>query len=170
MNHAVTVCLGILLALPLGTAMAQEDVNLELTPAENQEINLDTYVELLREDVRSQKVAILGQLMGLSPDEAAKFWPVYSEYDKELTVVADERVAAIKNYAADYWSLSDAKASELGRKALELEARRNAIKTKYFERVEKVLSGKHAAKFLQIENQLLKIVDLQILASLPIVQ
>ena len=29
---------------------------------------------------------------------------------------------------------------------------------------------KDAAKFLQIENQLLKIVDLQILANLPIVQ
>jgi hypothetical protein len=115
-------------------------------------------------------VAILGQLMNLTPDEASKFWSIYAEYDRELSVLARERVALIDDYASNYGGMSDAKASEIGAKALDLESRRTAIKKKYFEQLAKTLSGRSAARFLQIENQLLKIVDLQILANLPIVE
>ena len=165
MSKTALLCLAVLLTLPNSGLMAQE-----LSPAESREINLDTYADLLREDVRSQKVAILGQLMNLSPDEAAKFWSIYAEYDKELSVLGKERVELIKDYAANYGRLSDAKASQIGQKALDLESRRTAVKKKYFDQMAKALSGKSAARFLQIENQLLKIVDLQILANLPIVE
>ena len=87
-----------------------------------------------------------------------------------MSSLANERVAAIKDYVVNYGNLSDAKASELVHKALDLESRRNALKKKYFERFEKVLSGKFAAKFLQIENQLLLIIDLQLAANLPVVE
>ncbi|MEE8586028.1 MAG: hypothetical protein V3T83_14385 [Acidobacteriota bacterium] len=165
MKGNTAFCLAALMALLCLGAMAQD-----ISPAENREVNLDTYADLLREDVSSQKVAILSQLMNLTPEKAAKFWPLYAEYDKELEVIGKGRVALIKDYAANYANLNDAKASELARKALDLGFRRLALKKKYFERVEQALSGKDAAKFLQIENQLLKIVDLQILANLPIVQ
>lgn len=155
-----------LLALPTGAALWAQNQS----GPENREQNLDTYTDLLRQDVRNQKVAILSQLLNLSPDLAAKFWPVYAEYDKELMSLGAEKLEAIKDYAANYRSLSDAKASELARKALDLESRRNALKKKYFERFEKVLSGKAAAKFLQIENQLLMIIDLQLAANLPVVE
>lgn len=155
-----------LLALPYGGGLWAQNQ----TGPENREQNLDTYADLLRQDVRTQKVAILSQMLNLSPDQAARFWPVYAEYDKELISLATERMAAIKDYAANYGNLSDAKASELARKALDLEFRRNALKKKYFDRFEKVLSGKSAAKFLQIENQLLMIIDLQLASNLPVVE
>ena len=55
-------------------------------------------------------------------------------------------------------------------KALELESRRTALKEKYYTRLKSALSPKTAARFLQVENQLLMIIDLQIAASLPIVK
>jgi hypothetical protein len=49
------------------------------TPAEreNKSLNLAAYAELLRSDVRAQKVAILTEVMGFTEQEDAAFWPIY---------------------------------------------------------------------------------------------
>ena len=158
------------LALCLGPRPALAQSPKVASPGDTREANLRAYVELLRSDVRSQKVAIITELMGFTEAEDAKFWPVYREYETELTKINDERLALVKDYAANYGTLTDAVADRLARGALDVEGRRNALKARYYERFKSVLSPKAAARFLQIENQMLLILDLQIAASLPIVQ
>ena len=146
--------------------MAQGPPNAE----ETKEANLKTYVDLLRKDLKSDKVAILTELMELSPEEAAKFWPVYNEYDKVLTKLGDERIAFIRMYAENYGSLTNQKVTEIATGLLDLDGRRNQLKKQYFQRMSHAMSPKLAARFLQIENQIEKIIDLQIASSLPIVE
>ena len=137
---------------------------------ETKTLNLSAYAELLRSDVRAQKVAILTELMNFTEAEDAAFWPIYREYNGEMAKLGDERVALIAEYAANYSALTDAIADKLAAKALDLEARRQAMKAKYYERIKKALSPRTALRFLQIEHQLLLLIDLQISASLPIVK
>ncbi len=132
--------------------------------------NLRTYVELLRSDIRAEKVAILTELMEFTDAEDAAFWPIYREYDVELSALNDRRVMLIADYAKNYDAMSDEAADRIAKGALDFEAKRSALKAKYYERVKAALSAKQAARFLQIENQLLMIMDLQISASLPIVE
>lgn len=138
--------------------------------AETQEANLKAYVEMLRKDLKKDKVAILTELLQLSPEESAAFWPVYNEYDKSLTRLGDERIAFIRMYAENYSSLTDQKATQIVMGLLDIDGRRNQLKKDYFQRMSRVVSVKQAARFLQIENQIEKLVDLQIAASLPIVE
>ena len=141
------------------------------TPADQTAaLNLAAYAELLRADVKLQKVAILTEMMGFTEAEDAAFWPIYREYDSEMAKLGDERVALIAEYARVYEKMTDADASALAEKALDLESRRQATKAKYFDRVRKALSAKTALKYLQIEHQLLLLIDLQISAALPIVK
>jgi len=137
---------------------------------ETQEVNLETYADLLRQDIKTQKVAILSQLMQLSPEQASAFWPIYREYAKELSVLGDERLAGVREYAENFSTMTDEEADRLARLRLDHEAKLTALKKKYYERFKKALSPVLAARFLQIENQLLAILDLQIASSLPIVQ
>lgn len=132
--------------------------------------NLRAYVELLRSDVRARKVAILTELMAFTPAEDRVFWPIYREYDVELSALNDEKVRGIEEFSASYKTLDDAMADSLAVRALDIEARRTALKQKYHARIKAALSPKLAARFLQIENQILMIIDLQIAASLPIIQ
>jgi hypothetical protein len=141
-----------------------------VTPEDAREANLRAYVELLRSDVRSQRVAILTEVMQFTEAEDAKFWPVYREYEAELAKINDERLTLIKDYAVNYETITDAVADRLALAALDLEARRHALKAKYYDRFKSVLTAKTAARFLQVENQVLLLLDLQIAASLPIVQ
>ena len=135
---------------------------------QTQSLNLTAYAELLRSDVRLQKVAILTEVMGFTEAEDAVFWPLYREYDKELSALGDERAALIADYARHYDALTDEVADRLALKALDLEARRQAVKAKYYDRVKKVLPPKTALRFLQVEHQLQLLIDLQISSSLPI--
>jgi hypothetical protein len=151
------------------TVFAQ-DAKSKSAASDSQETNIRAYIELLRSDVKSEKTAILTETMQLTDDQAAKFWPIYRAYDLELQALNDQKLAGIQEYAKNYGELSDEKADELAKLALELENKRNDLKKKYYEKVREQLGGVVAARFLQVENQMLMIVDLQIASLLPIVE
>jgi len=161
---------GMILAVMMATTGVSAEQQPAATQAETKDVNLSAYVELLRADVRAQKVAFLTELMEFTDAEDKVFWPIYRAYDTELAAINDERVTGIEEYARNYKNVSDALADKLATKALELEGRRTALKEKYYARLKGALSATTAARFLQIENQLLLIIDLQIAASLPIVK
>ena len=139
-------------------------------PAEREDksLNLAAYAELLRSDVRAQKVAILTEVMGFTEKEDAAFWPIYREYDLEMSKLGDERLALIREYAAGYSTLTDELANSLATKAMDLGSRRNAALHKCYEKVKTALSPRTALRFLQVEHQLQLVIDLQIAASLPV--
>jgi hypothetical protein len=131
-------------------------------------LNLSAYVELLRSDIRTQKVAIITEVMGFTPAEDAAFWPIYREYDVEMAKLGDERVALIAEYAKNFSNVTDAVAGTLAGKAIDLDARRHAATGKCYERVKAALSPRTALRFLQVEHQLQLLIDLQVAALLPI--
>lgn len=160
----VLVCLG--MALGSGRlAVAQAP-----SASETKEANLKAYIDLLRADLKKDKVTILTEMMGLSSEESAKFWPLYNDYDKELSKLGDERIAFIRMYSENYGSIQDQKVTQIVNGMLDLEGRRNQLKKTYFQKISQSLSPKIAARFIQIENQIEKLVDLQIASSLPIVE
>ncbi len=154
----------------LATAGAARAQSTEGATDQPTELNLTAYAELLRSDVRTQKVAIMTTVMGFTAAEDAAFWPIYREYDAAMSKLGDERVALIAEYARYYASLTDAVAGELAEKAMRLEAQRQAAKAACYEKVRQVLPARTALRFLQVEHQLLLLIDLQISAALPIAE
>ena len=145
---------------PLSKAAASQDPK---------HLNLEEYINLLRKDVRQQKGEIMGAVMALSTDDSAKFWPIYSEYDAELTKLNNKRVENIKEYARTYDQMTDAKADELIKNAMAFQKERDELLGKTYERVKQALGGVTAARFVQVEHQLLLLIDLRIISSQPIV-
>ena len=130
----------------------------------------DAYVELLRSDVKTQRVAIITEVMQFSDSASAVFWPIYREYELDASKVGDDLLALIKDYAANYDTLSDEMAKDLAGRALKIDEEELKLRKKYFKKVEKALGSVTAAKFLQIENQIRLLIDLQIAQSLPLIQ
>jgi hypothetical protein len=151
---------------PPGKTAAQPSAS---PTADAQKKNIQAYIELLRSDVSQQKAEMMGAVMQLSAADAAKFWPIYSEYDAELKKVNDLRVANIQDYASNYSQMTDAKADELIQNAFTYEKQRSELLAKYYDRVKQSVGATTAARFVQVEHQLLLIIDLKLAASLPIV-
>jgi hypothetical protein len=137
--------------------------------ADDQKKNTDAYIALMRRDVRQEKAEIMGAMMVLSAEDSAKFWPIYNEYDAELTRLNDQRVANIKEYALNYNQMTDEKADELIQKSLEFRKQRAELFAKTYDKVKQALGGTTAARFAMVEDQLLLLIDLKIVSSLPIV-
>jgi hypothetical protein len=171
LKHAqkiITVLLTVLAGAAVASAQTAKSNNATLD--DTRETNLRAYVELLRSDLRTQKLAITATVMALSEEEDAKFWPIYREYETELAKINDDRIKNIKEYADNFDKVTDELADRLIRAALSLEDRRNALQLDVYNKLKAALSAKTAARFIQVENQILLLLDLQIASSLPIVE
>jgi len=162
------LAIALLVAAP--PASAQSATRNAVLGDATRDANLRAYVDLLRTDLRAQHVALITELMQFTEDEDAKFWPIYRDYERDLAKVNDDRVALIKDYAASYEKMTNETADKLARGALDLEGRRHALQVQYYDRLVKAISAKTAARFLQVEHQILLLLDLQIAASLPVVE
>jgi hypothetical protein len=147
-----------------------QEQSAQSTTADAKEKNIQEYIELMRSNVRDEKSQIMGAVMQLDIDDAAKFWPIYSQYDAELTKLNNLRVENIQDYARNYSQMTDAKADELIQRSLDYQKQRGELLAKYYQVMKQSVGAITAARFLQVEHQLLLIIDLQIASSLPIVQ
>jgi hypothetical protein len=136
----------------------------------DQERNLRAYIELLRSDVKKNRAQIVGQVMQLDAEDAAKFWPIYTEFEAEYTEFGYGVLALILNYAANYNDMTPQVADQLATKLLDLEQERNNLKRRYYRRFKVALDPVAAARFLQVENQIERILDLQISSQLPVIE
>lgn len=175
MKRTLVAAIGALLAaaaMPAQQGSAQRTQPAGLGKAEtasNEEMNIRAYIELLRTDLKQGKTEVMGAVMQLSADQATKFWPVYKEFEAEYATLGDQIVAVVRTYADNYTNLTDAVADQLANKVLDIEQQRNALKKKYYERMKEALGAITATRFLQVENQLERVLDLQVAAQLPVV-
>jgi hypothetical protein len=179
MKCSTRVLVGILFVLavllaPHGRAQTTKEKSDKRTAAspesQAQQKNMQEYIDLLRSDVRQQKAEIMGAVMLLSAQDATKFWPIYSDYDTQLTKLNDQRIENIKEYARSYDQMTDEKADELIQKAMNYQKQRAELLAQTYDKVKQALGAVTAARFAQVEHQLLLIIDLQIASSLPIVE
>ena len=136
----------------------------------NEDQNIRAYIELLRSDVKTSKAQVMGEVMQLDASQATKFWPIYKEFEAEYATLGEKVVAAITKYSDEYEKMTDAVADQLAAQILSIEQQRNALKKTFYTRMKESLGGIVAMRFLQVENQLERIVDLQVAASLPVIE
>jgi hypothetical protein len=155
----------VLLAVLLGASAVVSAQSQQPSAAEVQKA-----IEQLRSDARKEINALISDNMRFSADEAAKFWPLYKEYETGRKALTDERLALIKDYADSYSTMSDDKAIELMNRALALEEKALAAKRAFLQKLEAALPGKTVARFNQVHNRIDMMVDLMLANQVPLMQ
>ncbi len=128
------------------------------------------FIELLRSDIRAEKVALLTEDMGLTRAEAEAFWPLQRAYENELAPISDRRVQLIRSYAEQWGALDDAAADEIVSEWFAIHQDRLALQKSTYRKMKKAVGALVAARFLQIESAVGNLIDLQIAAELPILE
>jgi hypothetical protein len=127
-------------------------------------------IQLLRQDVRSQKKQLIAANSTLTDAEATKFWPVYDQFSAEMTKLGDQKYALIKEYAQNFGSLTDDQAKNLINRSLALDEAAAQLRIKYVPIINKVLPGTKTATFFQMERRISTLIDLQLSSQIPLVQ
>lgn len=129
----------------------------------------DSDIKLIREDIQGAKNDIITNTMQFSEAQGKVFWPLYKEFAGEQRVIAEKRFAVIMDYAKHIDELSDAQASALTQRMLQIEDETQALRKTYFPKFESVLGAKQAAKFYQVDNRLTMILNIQLASEIPLV-
>lgn len=132
--------------------------------------SIDSYIELFRSDLQTQKKALLTEAMQFTDDEAKVFWPMYREYELEGSKLGDRRIALLKDYAQHYEQLDDKKTEELIQKSFALQKERVNLREKYYKKAVKLMGIKRSARWAQIEQQIENLLEAQISAQIPLLK
>ncbi len=136
-------------------------------PAQAESQN-EQYMELMRQDLRTNKLAVMTEAMALTDAQGEVFWPIYRDYQTDLSKIGDKRIAMIKDYAENYENMTDEKAKELVKSWFGQQKSRLSLLEKTAKKVAKATDSVVAARFIQVENAVNMLVDLQIASELPL--
>lgn len=137
--------------------------------ADSPRLTTEDYLNLLRVDMRASKVRAVAEAMELTPDESKAFWRIYHDYDAALSKLNTKRISLLREFAARYAEIDDAKAAELSERSFEFMQRRLDLLQKHSRRLAKVTSPTIAARFAQIEHHLQMVLDVQLASEFPLI-
>jgi hypothetical protein len=129
-------------------------------------------MQILRDKIKADKKLVVAANMDLTEPEAKAFWPVYEEYQKDLSALNQRIGKLIESYAADYRAntLSDEKAQKLIDEMVAIEKADGGLQATYAPKLGKVLPPKKVARYLQIENKIRAALKYELAANIPAVQ
>jgi hypothetical protein len=140
------------------------------TPAWTQDKPADN-MQILRDKIKADKKLVVAKNMELTESEAKAFWPVYEQYQKDLTAINQRIGKLIESYAADYQAntMTDEKAKKLTAEYVAIEKAEVGLKESYVPRLSKVLPPKKVARYLQVENKIRAGVKYELAGGIPLV-
>jgi hypothetical protein len=152
------------------TAVAQDTSSQSTAADRTADAITDQQLLLLRSDIRSIKKQLIAANLILTDSEATNFWQVYEQYAAETEKINDARAAIIKEYSREYGTLTDDQADSLIRRWLDTDIEQTKLRQRYVPIFRKVLPGKKAATFFQLDRRISTMIDVQLTSQLPLAQ
>ena len=146
-------------------------MTLAVIPASAQDKASDvTDMQALQTAVRADKRGYVTSAMALSQSEAAKFWPLYDTYQRELEQANRRRTVALVSVVGQGATISDLHARNVVKELVaaddaELKARR-ALR----DRVMKALPARKAIRYLQLESKIRAAQDYDLATTIPLLK
>ena len=132
-------------------------------------LTLEQKMAQWRNDLQSKRAEIMGKAVTLNADQAAKFWPLFEQYQKEQNALIDEQMAAIRKYSASYDTLSDADSLAFVNALLDRDAKMQALRVRWLPKFQAVIPGGQAARVIQLDRRLSLLGQLDIASQIPLV-
>ena len=166
-NISAVLSLSFVLAIPTSIAYTQQAASERKVSADQV---ADDTVQLMRQDIRSERKKIVAANLPLTETEAVKFWPAYDRYVVEHSKIYDIRYALLKEYAQNYNTMTEEQANSFIKRWTATEEQMAQLRLKWMPEFEKVISPKKTAMFYQIDRRLGLMVELQLSSQIPLVK
>jgi hypothetical protein len=127
-------------------------------------------IQAARADIQTTRTKLVAANLPLTEEEGTKFWPLYNEYRGEVSKLDDRAIALLKDYAANYKTMTDEKAKDLLKQQMEIDQDRLKLKKSYLGKFEKILPEKKVARYFQIERKLDASVQYEAAKAIPLVK
>ncbi len=114
----------------------------------------------VQEKIKNLRIAYISDKLGLTPEQAEKFWPVYREFSDKRRAIRQEYVESRKEIKQD--NPDQAKQEELVKLGLALKQRELDLEKIYSERLLKVITAQQMLNLRRAEGDFQRIILEQI--------
>jgi Spy/CpxP family protein refolding chaperone len=128
----------------------------------------DADEQVLLKQLQSDRRSVYAENLGLTDEESVRFWPVYDEYERERQKLEERYITMVNDYASKYDTLSDADASKLLDERMDIEKKQLDLKNEYTKKFAKVLPGKKALRYAQIESRITNLLRRNLYSIIPL--
>ena len=129
---------------------------------------LDEQIALARQSANTDRKLILMGNMTFTADESAQFWPAWNEYRAAVAANDDRTLALIKDFAENYESMSDMKASELLTDHFSISMQDLVIKQDFAKKIDAFMPTQKVMRVIQIENKLDAAINMKLASEIPL--
>lgn len=126
------------------------------------------FLEVTRAALKTEKKAMIAEVMSLTPEESEPFWALYNEYQGNLYTANTKYLNIINEFAENFDNLSGEKANDLMKRLFAYDAEILKLKKSYFKKFQKILSPQKTLMYFQAENKIHVLVEYEMAASIPI--
>ena len=109
-----------------------------------------------RQRIESARIALITERLGLTPQQAEKFWPVYNEYNIHRRNLVQEMQSARKNVDMD--NMSEEQGRALMKLGLDVKERQLQLEKTYSDRLVEVISTKQMLSLRKAEDDFRKMI------------
>jgi len=159
----------LLLAALAGAETAAAKEQLKFTAEETAVI---AQLKALESEVGPAKREFMAAQLELTPEEAAKFWPVYEDHQKALEALNKRRVDNVLAYAR-VWNAGHIEANpadKLLKEAIAIERAESDLLEKSYERLRGSILAVKLVRYLQLESKLRAFVRIKQAAQVPLAE
>lgn len=128
------------------------------------------YLEIAREVLKTEKKAVIAEVMQLTDEESKPFWNLYNEYQGNLHLVQNKRIDIIQDYAENFENLTDEKADQLWQGSMTYTQEILKLKKQYYKKFKKILPAGKAARFFQAENKIEAMINANLALEIPLIE
>jgi Spy/CpxP family protein refolding chaperone len=125
-------------------------------------------IESIRAEIRAGKSELLAKNVSLTSDEAAKFWPIYKQYEAAAKTLNDKRFDLLTRYIDAGDKADAAMATNVVKASLQRDLDLAKLRIEYAPKFAKVLPKSKAARVLQVDRALSLIIDAKLASMVPL--
>jgi Spy/CpxP family protein refolding chaperone len=133
-----------------------------------QAVNTADETELLVSQIQTDKRAVVLESMDLTDTEVAAFTTIYDKYQADTKGQFEELRQLLNKFAANYGSMTDDAAKDILKDFFKLRDARNSTLKKYAKQMARVLPETKVLRWVQIENKLNALLDVQAARIIPV--
>lgn len=125
-------------------------------------------MELLVSQIQTDKRAVVLAAMEMTDDQVRAFTPIYDKYQADMKKQVGRASEMLNKFAANYGSMTDDAAKDIMKDWFKLRDDRNAIMKKYAKEMGRALPPAKVLQWVQIENKLNALLDVQAASVIPL--
>jgi len=130
---------------------------------------MDKAVADFRSELMARRADVMAKGLTLTSEQAAKFWPLFEQFQKEQDAEVQEQISATDAYAKNYAQLSDEDALAYVNALLERDQKMHDMRIKWLNKFKAVIPVAMAARAIQLDRRLGNVTQVQLSQKIPLI-